>query len=412
MIKTGFFSIHAKKAAGIFLLLFLPCIAPGLYAQSPTDVKTVVSSGYSRIYGDAGDAKNAALAEGIRFAVQKTASEIFSEDQMKKEYEAISQVLYSNPNRFIQNYGILQEFRMDRSYFVLVRSTVMADQIKEALTGAGIQIRPEELPSVLIMVAERHIDDIHFQYWWRRGQSLSGTETAAAPITGVLAKKGFTVIDPERALVNLNAHTRGLSLTATPANYEAAIFGRRMGAHMVVLGTAEATRGDNRMGENIRTYKGNADLRVVDTQSGRVLTRAKHEITSPGEDSAIAANAMADAAFQATRQLIPRIEALWKQEAIPSGGIILVLSGEDILPNLEQFRETMEGLPDVSSLRTARLSPERATLWVDFRGTSDELADRLLRESYEPFGIHIREVFSDELQIEVERRTQAEILTE
>lgn len=411
---------HAILSAGLrrmaLILLaaaFLPAFTGNVSAQSLSDEKTIMAPGFSRIYGDVGDAKNAAIAESIRFAVHTSASAMLSERQMTEAFETISAELLSNPNRFIQDYRIVKEFQADRSYRVLVRATVLSGEIEKALAAAGVQTRPEEKPSVLFMVAERHAGEMDYTYWWAGRGNSQAPGTAAFAMTGIMTEKGFTVINPRRVMGNLEPYKQGISLAAMPADFEAAIFGRRMGAHLVILGTAESLEGRNRLGEDVRSYEGRVDLRVVDTRTGRVLTSARRNMVSIGPDKdTTARNAMADAAFQAGMQLAPRIVALWQGEEIPAGGTALSVSGENILANLEDLRRTISGMDGVSDVRTTRLSPGTVELWIDFRGSADELADGLLRQSYGPFGIHIEQVAGESIEIELLRGLRAEPLSE
>lgn len=413
MKKRGLFANVGKIMAGMLLFVLAPWPAANLTAQDAADTKTVVSSGYSRIYGSVGDAKGAALAESIRFAVQKAAENLLSEEQLTEDFERISRVLQENPNQFIQDYRILREIQVDRSYRVLVRATIMTNQIQQALSAAGLQTRPKELPTVLLMVAEKHLGDTDYRFWWKSPPSRQRPDTASSPMARALMDEGFTVIDPVGSMEYILVSLQGLSLTATPADYEAAIFARRMGAQLVLLGTAEVTPGENRLGENTETYRGNISLRVIDTQTGRSLTTISQQGVSISKDRYTASsNAMADAAYQAGMQLASRIDSLWMGTEMPAGGITISISGKNILPNLEQFRKTISDIRGIASVRTMQFSVDNATLWVDYRGTPDELVSSLLKQSYGPFGIHITDVAPDNLKIEMRRGLTSEILTE
>ncbi|MGM0404499.1 MAG: hypothetical protein ACQEQN_12355 [Thermodesulfobacteriota bacterium] len=413
MKKTGLLTTFGKMAAAILLLALAPCLAADSLAQKATDTNTVVSSGYSRIYGNIGDARSAALAESIRFAVQKAAMEILSDDQVSDDFQAVSRVLYGNPGQFVQDYRILRELQEDRSYRILVRATVLTEQLRKALSSEGLQTRPQKLPTVLFMVAEKHMGEMDYRYWWKNAVLSAEPDTATRPLTGIFLNEGFPVIDPRRFMGDIPPSLRGLSLTATPADYEAAIFARHMGAHLVVLGTAEAAPGENRIGNNAETYKGSIHLRVIDTNTGRTLTTVRQQIVAIGKDpDAASANAMADAAYQAGIQLTSRIDTLWYQKEVPSGGITVSISGGDILPDLEQFRRIIADAKGIASVQTMQLSMDKAKLWVDYKGTTDEMADLLLKQSYGRFGINITEISPDNLKIEILRDLNTEVLTE
>jgi hypothetical protein len=399
----------------IITLALLLALVPWFPAdvQASNGTHTVIASGFSRIYGNVGEARTAALAESIRFALHKATEGILSEDQFTHDFEAISRVLHRNPNQYIQEYRILKEYQADKSYRVLVQATVMTDKIQEALSLEGLQTRSAELPAILFMIAEKHLDDLNYGYWWKDGFERAAPDTAALPMAGTMKEAGYTVIDPLGITNGRGFYNEGLSLTAAPADYEAAVFARRAGAHLVILGQAEATRGQNRMGTDIRTYNGNITLRVIDTQTGQVVTSIRRQAVSIGEDPGAASkNAMVDAAYQAGLQLSSRIDSIWRQKEAPAGGITISIAGRNILPDLEQFRRTISESPGISAIRTIQMSPHAARLWVDYKGTPDELVDSLLKQSYGPFGINIRETAPDMLEIEVIRDMSSEILTE
>ncbi len=413
MTRPAFFKHWTMFLAGLLALAVAPWFTADAGAQEPLDTKTVIASGYSRIYGNISDARAAAIAESIRFAVQKAAEGLLSEDRVTADFDAVSRVLQGNPGQFVRDYRILRELQVDRSYRVLIQATVMVDRIQESFAAAGLHTRPRELPAVLFMVAEKHLGDAGYRYWWQAPLPDDDPVTAESPMAGVFSNKGFTVIDPQQFMGYTLFFHDGLSLTATPADYEAAIFARRLGAELVVMGTAEANEGEHRIGDDTRTYRGGIHLRVIDTQSGRVLTTLREERVSIGKDPDVAArNAMADAAYQVGIRLAERIETLWTGEETPVGGITISIAGRGILPNLERFRQTVSGLQNIASVRTLRLSTDKATLWVDFRGTPDELADSLLKQSYGPFGINILKISADNLEIEMIRDLTSEILTE
>ncbi len=413
MISPAFFKHWKIFLAGLLALVAAPWFAAEAGAQDASDTITVNASGYSRIYGNISDARAAAIAESIRFAVLRAAEDLLPEDRITTDFDAVSRVLQGNPGQFVRDYRILRELQVDRSYRVLIRATVMVDRIQDSLSAAGLHTRPRELPAMLFMVAEKHLGDAEYRYWWQAPLPNNDLSTATSPMAGVFINEGFTVIDPHQFMGYILFFHDELSLTDTPADYEAAIFARRLGAQLVVMGTAEANQGEHRIGDDARTYRGDVHLRVIDTQSGRVLTTLREERFSIGKDPDPAArNAMADAAYQAGIRLSERIKTLWTGEETPVGGITISIAGRGILPDLEQFRRTVSGLTNIASVRTLRLSTDKATLWVDFRGTPDELADSLLKQSYGPFGINILKISADYLEIEMLRDLTSETLTE
>lgn len=364
--------------------------------------KTVLAFGNSRIYKDLAIAKNAAISESLLSAVQTTAARMLSKTELTENFETVTKVLTDNRDGFIQGYKILKEVRTDRYYRVLIQATVTTKEIRKKLADAGLQTGPDRLPSVLFMVAEKQINDIGYQYWWRSGGSFFQGETAISPMMDTLTEKGLTVIGTRQIQEQAGKASADKKLDATPANHEAAKLADKLGADLVVVGTASVESTANRMGENIRAYKGIVNVRVLEAETGEKLTTLRQQAVTGGEDPETASqNALSDAAYQAGRQLAGTIAALWQKAEQAKGRLTLTITGQNILPHLEQFRQAVRNTQGVTRLQTKEMTPDTATLAVQCKSSPQELADNLILQSYEQFGINITEVTAKGLKVEL-----------
>lgn len=409
----GFRTAGTRRAPGRTAAIFaaailLACCAAANDAScqpGPTDAEVIVTFGDSRIYTDLTSAKNAAVSEALLFAVQSAASGITAKAELTENFERIAALLDRRRDTFIVNYRILREYQSEDIYRVLLEATVSKRAIRQALEQAGIRIAPARLPSVLLMIAEKNIDDLGFNYWWQRRYASFSNQVAPPVIRQTFEQRGFTVVSPDAAQSGPQDSFSVFELDAEPPDYQASIIANRLGAELVVVGKAEAEATANQMGENVRTFKAVVNLHVIRAATGERLTTIHKQAMAVARNPARGSkNALADAAYQAGRQLTERIAALWQNMAQAADQFTIRVRGEAILPHLEQLRAALESQPDVSGLQTTEMTPDTATLAVDYKGTTQELANHLLLQSFDGFGINISEISEKRLTVELVSR--------
>jgi len=371
-------------------------------AQPVPDTMTILTIGNSRIQADTASAKNAAIAEAIRVAVQSAATGMLAAPEMTKNFEAISQLLAAKPNEFVQGYRILKEFRTDDAYRVLLETTVMSERLNAELARTGMPAASGDMPKVVLLIAEKHLNDLDYQYWWEK-HATPPDHSVSEPIAAILRENGMAVVSPDEAGNHTEDLYIGLEMAAIPPDFEAAMFGKRLGAELVIVGTAVAEPSLNRMGQDIRTIKGSIDLRILKTDTGEILDIVRENAVGFGPDlDSVVNQAFSDAADQAGRQLVAKIGSLRETPDATTGGpLILRVSGENILLHLEKLRRAIMKTKGVATLQTDEMTPNSATLSVAFEGTPQEMADALLMQPYDRFGINIKEITVDGLIIEL-----------
>ncbi len=137
---------------------------------------------------------------------------------------------------------------------------------------------------VLFMVAEKHIEDTHFYYWWSSsfwGTTKGKTEykaevtdisSASTALAGAFIKAGFIVVDPSaiEGEVEIKDAYRIEDLTAENTTG----FGKVLGADIVVKGRAIARKGIKDEGAKLGVYMADVTARAIRVSDGRVLASA------------------------------------------------------------------------------------------------------------------------------------------
>jgi len=123
----------------VFLLLVLTGTADGVAQSAATDSKTYVVVGTSSVKdGGLNAAKEKAIADCKRIAVEQMTAEIVPLDILVQQFAAIDTAIYDQADKFIQYYKMLSERQQDSQLRVLVQAKVSGRMIQEKLRSAGI----------------------------------------------------------------------------------------------------------------------------------------------------------------------------------------------------------------------------------------------------------------------------------
>ncbi|MCF8111498.1 MAG: hypothetical protein K9J85_08415 [Desulfobacteraceae bacterium] len=395
LFDTGLKTIFS---AGLILVVVFSA-APVCGRAPANETRTVVAFGSNDPIADTAEAKRAAVSNGLLSAVQTAASELLSEEELRQDFETLWEILDKQRDEFIREYRILAEFKGEKKHYVLIRATVSNRELLESLQQKGIGVLPQQMPSLLLMIAEKNIDDLGFEYWWRSGLGRFAEPASVAPIKQALKEKGFPVIDPSSE----GADTlEELKPGAEPSDYEASTIADRLGAQLVIVGTAAAEATANRMGEEVRTFRATVNLRVINAETGEKLTTLREQAMTMGQDpEELGKNAIADAAFRAGRQLSDRIASLWRKDSESTEKFTIHVKGDPVLAHLEKLRNALKQQSGLSELRTTEMTARSVVLSLQYRGTAQELADNLLMHSFKGFGVNITDISPKGLTMEL-----------
>jgi hypothetical protein len=75
------------------------------------------------------------------------------------------------------------------------------------------------------------------------------------------------------------------------------------------------------------------------------------------------------------------------------------VEGTGNLANFVKFRRALTGISGVEGIRVKEIKPNETTLIIDYKGKAEELAEALMRQNFENFGINIYEISNQNLKI-------------
>jgi hypothetical protein len=389
------FRTAALISAGLFIFILIAGILPVAAADK---TKAVIAIGESQIKSNPAGAREAAVADGLKSAVEAAAISELPLPLLTEKFDAVSNLLADRKDEFIQDYKVLQESKTEGIYRVLVQATISIEKLQQAMAAAGVAASIEKMPQVLLLVSEQRPGEPSVRYWWQKDRPVSD-EASFSAIKEALQSKGIPVINPQLVPADF---LNELQIPAALSDNDAMELGRRFFADAVVVGTAIAQETSNRMGENIRPVRGVFNVHVIFIQTGEKGELIESSATAADKDPAAGIQtSLSEAGKQAGDKLAVQMIAAWEEMLKPNGEIILNINGRNILTNLNEFRNALKNTAGISNQRTLEIASDKAVLSVTYQGKSQELADAILVQSFRGFGVNIYEVAARSLNIEM-----------
>jgi hypothetical protein len=394
--------IDRNQTAAAWLTAAILCIAaPALVSPAAASERQVSVIGSSRIYQDVSSARNAAIAEGLLSAVERVALQMMPAESLKQNFEGISRILYDNRQDCILGYQVLKEISTGDHYRLLIRAAISEDKIETLLSEAGVSLRPEGMPRILLLLAEKHADDLHYRYWWQPRPVSAAQGNAARTLRQIFREKGF----PLAAVRELPAAEIAAGIEAGPelTQAEAAAMARRADVDIAVFGKARAEETQNKMGGDIRTFAAKVSLSAVEAETETVLETVEKAGQAAGREiRAGSRDALAQAASRAGEVLAERIAEAWRQKARQAGPLEVHVKGDgDILKPLVRLRSALRRTEGVKDLQTRQRRRSEAVLVLTYEGRARELADKIILNTFEGFGVDIYKISPERIHIEL-----------
>ncbi|MBL0700220.1 MAG: hypothetical protein JJV92_05000 [Desulfosarcina sp.] len=388
------FEKHKIKLAVIIILfgLCLPLTAPAKALRTTT--VNVIGTG--RVCDkNISKSREQAIADSLVSALESVLSEIISRDLLIHNFQKLNEIFYRHTDRYITDYKVFAEVSSGNRYRVMVQATISVDKVEKRLVEEGILLGKTPLPEILFLVTEQNINDPIPKYWWGRGM-LFFESTVEKAMAATMADKGFHVIDHGVRMPSLDGdYPMNLS------DIEAVNMGILLNADIVVIGNAVADKAINRMGSNIRSFKGMINARILRTDTGaEIAATQKAAAAVDSNETQGAEKALSHAGQLAAKELSAQIIAAL-QDKKEAEMLEILVQGTDDLSNFVMFRKTLETIPGVKNVQTKLMRPGETTIVVLFQGSARELADALMLKTFVMFGISIDKVSENYLKLEL-----------
>lgn len=370
-------------------------------AQETAESKTLVVVGTASVRGDnVSGAREQAIADGLVTAVALMTEELLGREAFVEHFPQLDQLLFDQTNAYVSGYKVLTEAAREKSYHVIVQATVSGRKISKYLTEAGILRVETALPSVLFLIAEQKLAEPYPGFWW-------GTEGAyfeslsEAIMVDRFKEAGFTIIDHKQARsgqqINWNAFDK-----PDLSDQEAAELGKLLKADVVIIGQSTVTQSTNIMGSAMRSFNGTAAVRVIRTNSAEpILDLARIAVAVSEDDASGSRAALEDVGNLVGQALAEELTTAWQKQAGEPSEVSMVIRGTGHLASYVKFRKALNTISGVEEIRVKGIKPNEATLLVQYKGKTKDLAAALMQQNFDSFGINIFEVTADMIRVEL-----------
>ena len=386
-------------ASAILALAFLAeRPAPAAGSEPLTTVTVIGSAPVSE--GGMTAAREKAIADSLTSAVQSVATGLLDEDGMVTHFPTLNQVLFDQPEQVVQEYRVLTEFQHGSTLRVLVVATIQVPKVVQQLASVGILNQNAFLPKILFLIAEQNPEGTPSRYWWSGDMTGLEMTTGASALTEALSAKGFAAVDHSQT--QSSAQLGPVSGTPDLSNAQAADLGTQLGADIVVVGTAISRDAMNTMGEDKRTFKGVVSVRAIRVETGEEIAATEQTAIAVDTDAIAGGTAAIAAACKgAAEDLSGPVESAWQGSGVRPGILEMSVTGTNNLAGFVKLREMMSAAHGVNGIQVRSIGANQATIAVDYPGDADELAATLIGNDFESFGIHISEITTDRIEIEI-----------
>jgi len=390
-----------KYIVFIFFLLLISNLQ--LTAQDISDSsesKKVVATGTGSIFdNNIAKARDDAIEDALRRALEQTLGTMIEAETFVENYQVIDDNIFSETKGYIQNYQVVREQkRNDYLYEVMVTAMVSMENLQNDLEAIATLMRRKNMPRMMVMIDEKNI-----------GKSVgllnyieAETNNAETAIIDEMMEKGFTFIDQSIVKQNL---TREKAAAILQGNTEmAAALGKKIGAEVVLTGKALANATEVEVyGTKQRSQQATVNVKAIRTDTGEIIAIASADGAYPHiNDMVGGAKAINKACVKLSDELVEKILSRWQKDVSSGTMVTLRVQGLDDYSQLSKFKSSLQYyVRGINSVVQRQWSAGYADLDVNFKGTGEDLAQRLSGKSFEGMTVKVVGLSQNQVSVEV-----------
>lgn len=361
---------HIAVGVVLCLVLVLCCGMTG--AQEADLQKPLVASGVSPLLQqDTAEARDLALQEALRSAVEQGLGWLLPARRLVRFYPLLLERILTQPMNYVQDYQIVHEGQRDQLYQVTVQTRLYTGTLTRDLRQLGLFLEESERPRVALLVAERFDPQAPWRWWWKTPPEGEQHLPFSSALVEQLSKWGLIPLTPQRLLSQVPpSQTYQMPLLD---HGQAVALGRALGAELVVSGQATLKPANPQ-----RPAMASASLRALKTGTGELLARASATIEAqPSEEDRTQTPEFTALAERLVPQLAEPMLAPYTRGIQAPRDAVVQVSGVRSYSDLLRIKEFLQEAPGVKTITQIQLQPGQGVFSVVLAGNLDDLS-RLL----------------------------------
>jgi hypothetical protein len=270
--------------------------------SEPTgEMQEVVADGVAAITSTADIARDHAISDVLRKAVEQAVGTFINSETAVKNFTLLKDEIYSHAQGYVSSYRIIDEQKDKDSYRVKVIAKVKLNNIENDLEAIGLLLREKGRPRIMFVIKE-------FKGETAKWEETSDIETM---LTEKFTEKGFPVVDA--AMVKRNLEVEQIRHIMEGDDKTAALLGLKLGAEIIITGKGVLSEAEKEIQYSQGTkkfYQTKINARAINTETAEVLaaTTSTKDIPFSQETS------KKDASDETADKMIKSILGKWQRE--------------------------------------------------------------------------------------------------
>ncbi|NPB04333.1 MAG: hypothetical protein GXO39_07990 [Thermotogae bacterium] len=315
-------------------------------ADSSTVKEVMVEGVASYEKGRKDIARDRAIEDALRKAVEQGVGVFLSSETVVENYEVLKDRIYTKSKGYVLSYRILREKAEDGLYRVLLSAKVKLGDIKRDLEALGLLVEQVGRPRVVVFMED---------------------EDMRAMVEEELLKMKFPVVDYTTLSKNISKDSLRLAISGNKKL--ARLIALRNGAEVYIVGSSQV---EEESYEGKRVYEVRLRLRAIETATGEVLASTFVRRKLPFDELETKKRAVSEAVEKLTDALIDR----WRE-----GLVVVHLKVLGVPPSkVQSLKESLyRGIRGLKALRERGVEGNYLILEIMVKGSPESVLSDLRR---------------------------------
>lgn len=387
-----------KVLKTILVLFFINLICFKAFAVEDSPYISVKGFGSSEIRSQGfAEAKNEAVYNAINDAYKAALLSYLPEDVLRVDFEKIIVLLKKDGKNLVHEFQVLGEKISANILETAVSARFSKKQIENLFSVNGIVIEKITLPEIMLLVSEKDIEDYDYYQWWKIDENprFGITEKGLA---SEFESSGFKVHPP---FIYSKRSDFRFESAPVPDKKDAINIGLEKNAGIVVVGKSHAEPGGNKI-KGVDTVKVVLRLIVFNTGNGEEICTVSKDIIIKSENGIYKTReAFEKAGKDSGQEVINKINSYIRAKADIKNEIEIEVFGENFFPRFIAFKSRLINSEIIDGFKDKEISSKNSLSFVSYKGSSKELAEKIVQLSFDGFGISITDISEGKIKIEL-----------
>ncbi len=390
-------SSRFPKRALVLLMILLASFVPMDVQAAPLNLDAI---GSAQVSGkDVSAARTQAISNALNTAVIMALSELMPLENRVKNFQTLNETIFPRLEIYVRQYKVLAEYSEENTYRVMVQATIDADRLNADVSTAGVRPAQTELPRLAFFISRNGLQDPVARYGWQAEGEFQLTDAEKA-LRDQMEKAAFATV-PFQELAVYMIQQNSASGPSISSN-DAVAAGRDLKADIVIIGNATVSITPNTLGESIQTYKAEFQVQAFRVDTGKSIGNSvQNQMVADKEESAGISRALNAAAALLGKDLEGQLTAAWRRAEEQPKFIELLVEGDSFMSRFVKFRQALGRVAGIGNIQIREMRVGSAHLIVEFAEEPQSLANALLLNPFDDFGLKIDATGPDMLKIQL-----------